>query len=190
MLISFKGDLEDLRRGLNNKLHDYWSLYDVRNKLNDRMYGSSSTNSITKYILSRYESKIQNAGYSIGELKINNLQIEHISPQDPGYSQVIASGYEVDENNKYEENYWYYYLPKLGNLMLISGSHNASIGNKPFIEKLESYNNNPLLRQQAEIKTFIDIKSPKWGKTAISKRHTAIVEDFAIKEWDFNSLEV
>ena len=34
------------------------------------------------------------------------------------------------------------------------GSHNASIGNKPFKEKLETYNQNPLSNQQAEIKDF------------------------------------
>lgn len=50
----------------------------------------------------------------------------------------------------------------IGNLMLISGSHNATIGNKAFALKLKSYNDNPLLNQQAEIKEFLEDGKPVW----------------------------
>ena len=73
--------------------------------------------------------------------------------------------------------------------MLISGSHNASIGNKPFKDKLESYKQNPLLNQQAEIKTLKsgDDVTPIWDMTAIDKRHV-ILHDFAIQKWNFDSV--
>ena len=71
--------------------------------------------------------------------------------------------------------------------MLISGAHNASIGNKPFKEKLGSYNSNPLLRQQAEIKTF-SINN-KWTKESIDDRHEKIVK-FSINKWSFDSVKI
>ena len=76
--------------------------------------------------------------------------------------------------------------------MLISGSHNSSIGNKPFLEKLETYKSNPLLKQQAEIKYFVSItprNKEKWDKASIDLRHKAIVENFAIKRWNFDNVE-
>ena len=71
--------------------------------------------------------------------------------------------------------------------MLISGSHNASIGNKPFTNKLESYKRNPLLNQQAEIKDFA--VNDVWKIQSIEKRHKAII-DFATKKWNFTEINV
>ena len=93
----------------------------------------------------------------------------------------------VDENNEYPEGFADKELNCLGNLMLISGSHNASIGNKPFSEKLVSYKSNPLLKQQAEIVDFTETQA-QWGKMEIDKRHKKIVEDFSIPKWDFDNI--
>ena len=118
---------------------------------------------------------------------MTNEQIEHISPQVPPDDEVIASGYEVDETNNYSENFKKDYLNCLGNRMLISGSHNASIGNKPFANKLASYNTNPLLNQQGEIKTFSSglESAPIWDTAAIQKRHN-VIRDFALRRWTFD----
>ena len=134
----------------------------------------------------KYENYIQNKGYNINNFKIENEQIEHISPQNPTNGEPIETGYDVDNNNQYSEEFISDYLNCVGNLMLISGSHNASIGNKPFKDKLETYNKNPLLNQQAEIKNF-SIKENNedvWKSESINKRHDVIV-DFAIKTWSF-----
>jgi len=82
------------------------------------------------------------------------------------------TGYEVDNNNQYTEEFISSKLNCIGNLMLISGSHNASIGNKPFKEKLSSYIKNPLLNQQAEIKTFAsnENEAPVWKTESIEKQ--------------------
>ena len=71
--------------------------------------------------------------------------------------------------------------------MIISGSHNASIGNKPFADKLETYRANPILRQQAEIADFASEKGkkPYWDSEAINKRHQKILE-FALQRWSFD----
>lgn len=79
----------------------------------------------------------------------------------------------------------------MGNLMLISGSHNASIGNKPFTEKLESYKNNPLLKQQSEIKDIVSEVSKDevvWKQSHIEKRFKKILS-FALTRWNFNSVK-
>jgi hypothetical protein len=122
-------------------------------------------------------------------MSIDKEQIEHISPQVPPNGQAIESGYDVDVNNQYSDDFISNKLNCLGNLMLISGSHNASIGNKPFEEKFTSYSKNPLLNQQAEIKVFSKNESGKqiWKEESINERHKKIV-DFAIITWSFDSV--
>jgi hypothetical protein len=87
----------------------------------------------------------------------------------------------------YSEEFTKEYLNSLGNLVLISGSHNASIGNKAFKKKLKSYNENPLLNQQGEIKFFISgtDDKPKWDENAINKRHN-VLHSFAVNTWNFD----
>ena len=76
----------------------------------------------------------------------------------------------------------------VGNLMLISREHNSSIGNKPFIEKLNSYGKCNLLNQQKEIKDFVtDEQTPKWDKVAIEKRSQKIIET-AKEIWNLDKI--
>ena len=72
--------------------------------------------------------------------------------------------------------------------MLISQSHNSSIGNKPFAQKLESYGKDNLLNQQREICDFVEDKSkPVGDKAAIEKRHNRILE--AVKDiWSLDKI--
>ena len=187
ILLNFNGDLDNLKVSLKAKLNEAWYWGDLRTKesLNGYMYGNNSLN----YLLWKYEDSLQGRGYSIGSVTLENEQIEHISPQNPTNGDPIATGYDVNEHNEYSESFFDIELNCLGNLMLISGSHNASIGNKPFSDKLRSYQSNPLLKQQAEISTFITIENVKWGSTAISNRHKKIVGEFAIPKWDFDNIK-
>lgn len=187
ILLAFNGDVKALANSLLIKFNEeyHWSNTRVSDVLNGRMYGNSMLN----YILWNYEDSLQNKGYSIGTCTIDSEQIEHISPQTPPDGQSLASGYEVNATNEYEETFIKESLNSLGNLMLISGSHNASIGNKPFVDKLNSYNSNPLLKQQAEIKSYASNVTGqiKWDKTAIEKRHK-VIYDYCIKQWGFNRI--
>ena len=155
------------------------------------IYSGMYENRVLHYLLWKYEDYIQSEGYNIKKIILENEQIEHISPQTPTDGKPIASGYQINENGDYDDKFKNEYLNCLGNLMLISGSHNSSIGNKPFKEKLKSYINNPLLKQQAEIKDFIsgNLENPFWDKTAIDKRHKKIL-DFAEKKWSFENLKI
>lgn len=184
VLVSFKGDMDHLLIILTNKLNEswYWSDERTKNYLNEWMY----ENSVLNYLLWEYETNIQSKGYVLGTMSLEREQIEHISPQIPPNNEKIASGYEVNDDNIYSEEFKKGYLNCLGNLMLISGSHNASIGNKPFKNKLSSYKENPLLNQQGEIKFYSsgDEENPIWDKEAINKRHK-MIHQFAIKRWSF-----
>lgn len=183
-LKSFNGDLDLLKKNIHSKINEEWHWCDSRAKdiLNGQMYN----NSVLHYLLWEYEEFIQRPGYKRGSIVIENEQIEHISPQTEP-NEAIAAGYDVDESNHYSDEFHNKYLNCLGNLMLISGSHNSSIGNKPFTSKLDSYNTNPLLNQQAEIKTFIDTPVVEWKTKNIQKRHQKIVA-FAIDRWDFDNV--
>ena len=162
------------------KLNDSWYWGDTKCK--ETLSGWMYENPVLHYLLWEYEESIQGKGYKIGNIKIENEQIEHLSPQTEP-NEAIAAGYDVDENNTYSDDFRENYLNSLGNLMLISGSHNASIGNKPFVDKLNSYMNNPLLNQQAEIKAFLDEGKNEWKMSQIQKRKDKIL-NFAIQRWN------
>jgi len=189
ILLSFSGDLVDLLDKIKNKLNEswYWGDANTENYLNGSMYG----NNVLNYVLWRYENSIQNKGYSIRKFSIENEQIEHISPQNPTNGEPIETGYEVDDNNQYSDDFISNKLNCIGNLMLISGSHNASIGNKPFNKKLLTYKSNPLLNQQAEIVAFAKDEDDQsvWKSKSIDERHIKIVE-FSINNWSFDSIKI
>lgn len=184
ILLEFNGDIVKLREDIKNKLNEtwYWGDDNTENYLDANLYG----NKILNYLLWRYENNIQGKGYNIKNFTIENEQIEHISPQNPTNGEPIETGYDVNENNEYSEEFISDYLNCAGNLMLISGSHNASIGNKPFKDKLKTYNKNPLLNQQAEIKEFSHKENGAdvWKKESINERHSAII-NFATETWSF-----
>ena len=113
-----------------------------------------------------------------------NLSLIHISQTETD-EEKIASGYDIEDNGYYSKEFRDEYINKLGNLMIISQPHNSSVGNKPFKDKLNSYNTNPLLRQQMEIKKYVkDKDNPHWGKEEIDDRHKEMIE-FAQKRWSF-----
>lgn len=184
-LRNFDGDLDKLKTSIQNKLNETWYWGDDRIK--EVLSGWMYENQALHYILWEYEEFIMRKGYTIGTIEIENEQIEHISPRTPTDGSPLEAGYDVDENNQYSEDFVSKYLNCIGNLMLISGSHNASIGNKPFLEKLDSYNMNPLLNQQAEIKTFLIDNKIEWKQESILKRRQAIL-DFAFKRWGFDNI--
>jgi len=187
ILQEFSGDTALLAKRFKQKFNEenYWSDLRLRDNLNGFMYD----NSVINYLLWKYEDSIQNRGYKIGCLQILDEQIEHISPQTPTNGDPIKSGYEIGSSGTYSEEFQMKVLNSLGNLMLISKSHNCSIGNRSFSEKLASYTDNPLLNQQAEIKEFVEKISPVWNGKAIKKRHDKILS-FSVKKWSFDSFIV
>ncbi|RZJ68917.1 MAG: HNH endonuclease [Flavobacterium sp.] len=189
ILLGFDGDLVNLREHFRNKFNEtwYWGDEKVKEILDGYMY----QNPTIHYVLWKYENSIQNKGYKVEGVEIDTVNIEHVSPQVPPDNKKIAHGYETDSKNMYDEEFVNEYVNCLGNLMLISESHNKSIGNRAFREKFNSYNQNPLFNQQAEIKRFVlNNEEPIWNKMAIDDRHSAIVSNFALRKWSFDNVSV
>ena len=170
--------IEKLESGIKNVCDNewYWTDDKVREALSPEQY---TLEKIAPYIFMRYENALRNKntrtkGYIFTLQEIQKPQIEHIAPQTEN-DEKVASGYcEYDED--FYDNC---YLHCIGNLMLIAQSHNVSIGNKPFADKLQSYQNSPML-QHREIKEFAN--GEVWDKDSINNRHETLVE-FILETW-------
>lgn len=109
-------------------------------------------------------------------LLITNPEVEHISPQKEN-GEKLKNGY-----TKYDEDFYKNYLNTIGNLLSIDKSHNASIGNIKFEEKLQTYKNTGLLHHK-EIEKYIK-DNKKWDKEAIKKRDEEL-KKFILETWRF-----
>lgn len=216
ILKAFQGNLKKLRDNFKEALNKsyFWDdaaifAWNEEHEKGEKRGGIDSfkiyfeSHEEVPYILKQYEKSLDNKGYVT---KILKLQIEHIAPQKEPISKEQKAkrkntGQQVTTTErfkpikpgygKYTKGFEDKYLHCIGNLMLISKSHNCSIGNKPFKEKLKSYKKTPTGQMQ-EIASFAseDKKgNPFWDSKAIKMRKKAII-DFARKEWKFENIEI
>ncbi|MCX2717462.1 DUF262 domain-containing HNH endonuclease family protein [Helicobacter sp. MIT 21-1697] len=180
-------NIESLVDGLKeicvgNDRNWYWGDEEIKRGLCNIYEQKKQKIRIAPYLLMRYENYLRNddihtKGYKFSLKEIQTPEIEHIAPQTEN-GEELSSGYcEYDE-----EFYNDYYLHCIGNLLLINKPHNISIGNKPFKDKLASYENSPLI-QQREIKDFV-VNKGVWDKDAINTRHEEL-EKFVLETWSF-----
>ena len=144
----------------------YWNKTELEKSIQGGMHHSTA-----KFILWKYEKFLETqgkSGYSVTRFDdIENPELEHIAPQTSTNGEPIAAGY-----CEYDEEFINQYIDCLGNYLLISKSHNCSVGNKPFSEKRSSYNH---LAQQREIQNMTS-DNEKWNKEKISLRKEKIVK--------------
>lgn len=149
---------------------DWWWAYWNDTELERALQGGIN-HSTAKYLLWKYENHLENqgkSGYKPTRFdKIVSPELEHIAPQTPTDGEPIAAGY-----CEYDEEFRNQYIDCLGNYLLLSKSHNCSVGNKPFSEKRNSYNH---LEQQREIQKMT-AESEIWDKEKISLRKDKIVK--------------
>ncbi|MCR2122042.1 DUF262 domain-containing HNH endonuclease family protein [Campylobacter upsaliensis] len=169
--------VEKLESGIKNICDKewYWTDEKMKEALSPEQY---TLEKIAPYIFMRYENALRNKntrtkGYIFTLQEIQKPQIEHIAPQTKN-DEKVASGY-----CEYDEEFKKFYLNCIGNLMLIAQSHNISIGNNPFADKLQSYEKSPIA-QHREIKEFAN--GEVWDKDSIDKRHKKL-EEFVLKTW-------
>ncbi|WP_252195533.1 DUF262 domain-containing protein [Campylobacter vulpis] len=167
--------IEKLEESIKNACASHWSDDKINVILKPKGY---TLGKISPYIFMRYENALKNEnardrGYIFKLDDVKEPQIEHIAPQTEN-DEKLAGGY-----CEYDEDFKEKHLNCIGNLMLISGAHNISIGNKVFSEKLSSYENSPML-QHREIKNFANGKI--WDKDSINNRHEKI-QKFILKTW-------
>lgn len=155
------------RIDLMKKTTDWWWAYWNNDNLKNAIRGGLN-HSIVRFLLWKYENHLRSAGKSgYNPLRYDSIEspeLEHIAPQTE--PSVNPHGY-----GEYDDEFRQQYLDCLGNYLLVSKSHNCSIGNQTFDVKLKDYN---YLLQQSEIKSFLD-ESEIWDKTAIQKRKEEII---------------
>lgn len=136
----------------------------------ERSIKAAIGHSTAKYLLWKYENHLEGkgkSGYAYTRFdKIISPELEHIAPQTPTDGKPIAAGY-----CEYDEEFKHQYIDCLGNYLLLSKSHNCSVGNKPFADKRASYNH---LAQQREIQE-ITKDNLTWTKKEIQKRKEKII---------------
>lgn len=175
----------------NNGWWSYWNDHAMTSYLSGYFY----QNRVDNYVLWKYELYLCDENHpkphkvSFDDL-IRNESIEHIAPQTPTNGDPVANGYGIykDDTNSGDGIASGGWINNIGNLMLISQSHNSSIGNKPFTDKLISYGEANLLNQQKEISDFVADKNvPVWNKATIDKRKQKIIAA-ATDMWNLDNI--
>ena len=120
-----------------------------------------------KYVLWKYENYLEsrgNSGYSASRFdKIENPELEHIAPQ----TENPENGYDT-----YDAEFINQHINCLGNYLLLSKSHNCSIGNIPFSKKRDSYTHT---QQQIEIQKMTAVEVI-WTRELIQERKKKIIK--------------
>jgi hypothetical protein len=146
----------------------WWWAYWNNEALEQALQGEIN-HSLAKFLLWKYETYLESQGKS-GYLpsrfdKIINPELEHIAPQTKK-TENPESGYD-----EYTEEFRNQYINCLGNYLLVSKSHNCSVGNNQFKVKRESYRHSEQQREVQEMtkETLI------WTKSLIQKRKQKII---------------
>lgn len=145
----------------------------------------------TRYLLAKLSQHLDWMGFGDTEVThwLGNYvgyEIEHIFPQTPSEAAVREFGPHDDPN----------IADKLGNLVLVEKSINASLGNKPYSEKRDVYSQSALLLARAiaekpkvGVKTKIDIAVAQfepfevWNEATVARRQE-ILRVLAREVWD------
>ena len=145
---------------------NWWWSYWNNTALENSLQGGLN-HTIAKFLLWKYENYLESngkSGYSVSRYdKIENPELEHVAPQ----TENPETGYD-----NYDEEFRNQYIDCLGNYLLLSKSHNCSVGNKPFADKRNSYNHS---EQQREIQKMT-LETPIWTKELIRQRKEKIVK--------------
>lgn len=158
--------VEHIEKWIKNVSSDSWWWAYWNNKELERSLHGQLHHSTAKYLLWKYENYLEGqgkSGYTATRFdKILSPELEHIAPQ----TENPEAGYD-----NYDEEFRNQYINCLGNYLLLSKSHNCSVGNKPFADKRNSYNH---LEQQREIQKLTQ-DNHKWTKELIQQRKSKII---------------
>ncbi len=147
---------------------DWWWGYWNNDKLREALQGAMN-HSVAKYILWKYENQLREqgkAGYILRYDQIELPELEHIAPTTE--PEIKPHGYDM-----YDEEFCNQSLNCLGNYLLLSKSHNASIHNDPFWIKHKDFK---YLEQQREVQKLVpDPSKGVWSREIIQSRKDKII---------------
>lgn len=157
---------------------DSWWAYWNNNAFKMAVEGEMWPSQSVKYILWRYENYLHRngkGGYkSLSPEDLRTMTVEHIMPQT--LPEGADTGYDSFDGADAESRRMAY-TNQLGNYILISGSHNSSIGNGWFSEKRKTYCYG---YQQREIQDMTSERN-NWTCADIDKRRQKLVA-FVLKD--------
>lgn len=163
-------DVNEIVKHINWMKHanDWYWAYWNNDELERVAYGywGPSSHKAAKVLLWRYENSLIDNGYpALPFCSIEAPHLEHIAPQTENESP--AAGYDV-----YDEDFKEKYLCCIGNFLLLSGTHNIVIGNKPFEEKRATYG---YLAQGREIQEMTE-SDHVWNREKIAQRLEKLIK--------------
>lgn len=136
----------------------------------ERSIQAAIPHSTAKYLLWEYENHLEGQGksgyYPTRFDRIVSPELEYIVPNTPKDNKPVAAGY-----SEYDEELRQQFIDCLGNYLLLSKSHNCSVGNNPFADKRATYNH---LAQQREVQETTKVNMT-WTKQEIQKRKDKII---------------
>ncbi len=146
---------------------DWWWMYWNNAELEKAIQGGLN-HSVAKFLLWKYENHLRGfseKGYGFYRFdEIKNPELEHIAPSTEPNEK--PHGYDI-----YDEEFRKNYLNCLGNYLLTSKPHNASIQNDPFPLKRERYS---ALDQQKEVQKMGE--NGFWDKSLIQNRKEKLIK--------------
>jgi hypothetical protein len=147
---------------------DWWWAYWNNDKLKESLQGGIN-HSVARYLLWKYEIYLINEGKGGSILRYDQIEkpeLEHIAPtMEP---EKKPHGYD-----NYDEEFRNQFLNCLGNYLLLTKKHNASIHNDPFPKKHQDYK---WLEQQREVQKLVrDPNNNIWSRQIIQNRKEKII---------------
>ena len=138
-----------------------------KNALNDIDFYSKGRMTIPKYIFVRMDMEL-NQGITV-DYYTNKVMVEHILPRNAKDS-YWTENFKADQRRNYAN--------KLGNLVLISGSKNTRLNNKPFTEKVNEY-----LSQKGQFKITQEVfANEDWNMEVLEARQNELANK-ALELW-------
>ena len=155
--------------------NDWWWAYWNNAELIKSLQGGMD-HPIAKFILWKYENyliKVGKGGSVLRYDQIEKPELEHIAPTTEPSSK--PHGYD-----EYTQEFRNQHIDCLGNYLLLTKKHNASIKNGQFFKKHQDYK---WLEQQREVQNLVpDPHTGIWSKEIIQERKSKII-DFIMKNF-------
>lgn len=131
-------------------------------QINSDIYGKK----FAKYLLRKIDYLLRNPSHTERRNSYKNISIEHILPQNPEENSQWLKDFTKEQREEWTN--------KLGNLVLISKSKNASQGRLDFIDKKKKYS-------KGGIETFpnsfeVMHQNDKWNMSTLEKNHRHLIK--------------
>ena len=196
MAMDFNGNFDELINHLKEFVDYYCENDDFRRHLSSFDFFNEIVSNDRKYLFWKYENHLRSTEQPLfpemshdefaNRDSRTEFSIEHIIPQNPRESKVVAEGSESilpEMTQEFKDEY----LHCIGNLTIDPHAANSSKSNHDFKYKDQRYFRKAPLKTQNELSEFINRETGRWDATSIGQRKEKILE-FAKNHWNHNAV--